>query len=354
MLDIIGIGSLNLDLIATAEKIEALPPEKIREIKKKLEYGAEGPVDLSELENIRSLLGPASFRAVLGGSAFNTIHTIAALNSGLKTGYVGVAGPAGNSGLNFLELMQELAVDNKYVAVCTDQDSGLCICINHEGARSLLYHPGCNTRMADYLEANYQEILQYLTETRILHITSFIDDRTPIILARIIREAKRKNPAIKISCDPGYFWLKDLAPAVAGIIKIADFLFLNRTEYNLLGGGIPESTDLERARRIFARYELRETLLILKDKSYTNLYTRSGQDPVEQSFKINAVKREQISDFTGAGDTLAAGFLTVLLIKERALPQAAELGNRFMRTKLTTPPEQLYPELARIFSQFVS
>jgi sugar/nucleoside kinase (ribokinase family) len=354
MLDIIGIGSLNLDLTATAEKIKALPPDKVREAKLRLEHGAERPVDPTDIENLMSLLGPDSFRTVLGGSAFNTIHAIAALNSGLKTGYVGVAGPAGNSGLNFVEFMQELAIDNRYVAVSPDQASGLCICINDEGARSLLHHPGCNTRMADYLEQNYQDILQYLTGACILHITSFIDDRTPIILDRIIRETKRKNPAIKISFDPGYFWLKNLTPAVISIIKIADFLFLNRTEYDLLGGGRPDMADSEKAGRIFAQYGLQETLLILKDKSETKVYSRSDHQIVEQCFEIDVVSEEQISDFTGAGDILAAGFLTVQLLKEMAIPDAVELGNRFMRAKLTTPPEELYSELARIFSQFAS
>lgn len=354
MLDIIGIGSLNLDFTATAEKFSNIPPDKVREAKQRLEHGAECPADPTEIENIISLLGYDSFRAVLGGSAFNTIHAIAALNSGLKTGYVGVAGPAGRGGLNFTGLMQELAVDNRYVAVCSDQGSGLCICINYEGARSLLHHPGCNTRMADHLEQNYQDILLYLTEARILHITSFIDDRTPIILARIIREAKEKNPAIKISFDPGYFWLKELSPAVINILKIADFLFLNRIEYNLLGGSRPETADSEIANRIFTQYGLRETFLILKDKSETNVYTLSGQQIVEQSFKINVLSDEQVSDFTGAGDILAAGFLTIQLLKGMAITDAVELGNRFMRAKLTTPQEQLYLEIARIFSEFMT
>lgn len=350
MLDIIGIGSLNLDFTATAEKINTLPPDRVREAKRLLEYGAERPAEPADINNIMSLLGPDSFRATLGGSAFNTIHAIAALNAGIKTGYVGVAGQTNSSGLNFMELMQELSIDNKHVGISSDQSSGICTCINHDGIRSLLFNPGCNNKMGDYLQMNYHDILQYLIKARILHITPFTDDGTPIILARIIQDAKRQEPSIKISCDPGYSWSKNLTPAVISILKLADFLFVNTNEYNLLGDDSPERSDSEKASRIFAQYGLQETLLILKKESEIKLFCRSDQQTVEQRFKINVISNEQISDATGAGDIFAAGFLAVQLLGGIAVSDAVDLGMRFMRAKLITPPEQLYPELARIYS----
>jgi sugar/nucleoside kinase (ribokinase family) len=351
MLDIIGIGSLNLDYTATAEKINALTPDRFRAVKRLLEYGAERPAEPTAINNIMSLLGPDSFRATLGGSAFNTIHAIAALNAGIKTGYAGMAGQTGRSGLNFIELMQELSIDYKHVGICSDQSSGICICINHDGTRSLLFHPGCNNKMADYLQMNYHDILQYLIKARMLHITPFTDDRTPVSLARIIQDAKQQAPSIKISCDPGYSWSKNLTSAVSSILKLADFLFLNRTEFDLLAAGKSGTTDAEKAGRVFARYGLKETLLILKDEAEILIYSRSNQQIVEQRFEINVISKEQISDATGAGDLFDAGFLTVQLLGNTDVPAAVELGMRFMRAKLITLPEQLYRELTRIFKE---
>jgi len=351
-LDIIGIGSLNLDLTATAEKVNELPNDRVRDAMQRLEYGAERLGNSCDIKSIMSLLGPDSFRATLGGSAFNTIHAMAALNSGIKAGYVGVAGHTNRSGLNFVELMQELSIDNRHVGICSDQCSGLCVSINHQGARTFLCYPGCNNKMADYLLENYKAILQYLIKARILHITQFADARSQIILARIIQDAKRKNPSIKISCDPGYMWINNLTPAVISIIKIADFLFLNTIEFNLLGGGENDTSDSEKADGIFAQYGMQETSIIVKKESEIKIYCRSNKKIIEQSFEIKVISNEQISDATGAGDMFAAGFLTIQLSKGKATPEAVELGLRFMRAKLSIPPEKLYSELALIFSLY--
>jgi sugar/nucleoside kinase (ribokinase family) len=349
MLDIIGIGSLNLDYTATAEVMNALPPDRVRAAKVLLEYGAERPAEPADIDNIVSLLGPDSFRATLGGSAFNTIHAIAALKAGIKTGYVGMAGQTGRSGLNFIELMQELSIDYKHVGICSHQSSGTCICINHDGIRSLLFHPGCNNNMADYLQMNYHDILQYLIKARMLHITSFTDNRTTVSLAGIIQDAKQRAPAIKISCDPGYSWSKNMTPAVSRILGLADFLLLNRMEFELLAAGESGTADAVKAGRIFASHGLLETLLILKDEAEVLIYSCSSQQIAEQRFEINVISNEQISDATGAGDLFDAGFLAVQLLGSTDVPSAVELGMRFMRAKLITPPEQLYPELSSIF-----
>jgi sugar/nucleoside kinase (ribokinase family) len=248
--------------------------------------------------------------------------------------------------------MQELSVDKKYVGVSSQESCGLCICLNHEGLRSFLLYPGYNNKMADYLQENYQDILLYLTKARLLHITSVIDERTPLILAKIIREVKQNNPAIKISCDPGYSWLMNLTPSIASILKAADFLFVNKMEFELLGGGRSEINDTEKALRIFECHELPETLLILKEESEIRIYNRSKQNIAEQCYKIDLIRNEEISDATGAGDIFAAGFLTVELLKGRAIPAAVEFGMQLMRAKLIMPPEKLYSELARIFAMY--
>lgn len=348
--DIIGIGSLNVDFTATTEKMNALSTTQIKEVMERMAYGAERLVQQNDIEAVITLLGRDSFKAVLGGSAFNTICAIAALHSGIQAGYVGVAGQTSNSGLDFVAVMQQLAIDHKYVDVCTDQSSGLCIAVNHDGIRSFLFYPGGNNKMADYLQANYHEILSYVKETRILHITQFTDDRIAVLLAKLIKDTKRANPLLIISCDPGFCWLKNFTPAVGDIIKAADILFLNAIEFNLLCGVRENQPDREKAALIFEQYGLQDTCLFLKNPSDIKTYCRCRSQIVEQIYPIDVVSDDEIIDATGAGDAFAAGVLTGLLLPEPIMAEAVELGMRFMRAKLLTFPDKLYGELKRLFS----
>lgn len=350
MLDIIGIGSLNLDFTATSTKINALPISIVRDAMKRLEYGAERFSSQADISNIMSLLGPDSFKATLGGSAFNTICAMSALNSGIKAGYVGVAGHTEDSGLNFVELMRELFVDHRYVKVYSDQSSGLCISINHDGIRSFLFYPGCNNKMADYLEENRRNILLYIIKAKILHVTQFAEERISTILNEIIQAAKKENPALKISCDPGYCWLENLTPAVMSIIEIADFLFLNTIEFNLFCVGRPAASDIEKANRFFEQHGLEETLLIVKNARDITIYCRVNQKTVEHIYSIDVLSDDEIVDATGAGDIFAAGFLTIQLVPGASTSDAVELGVRLMRAKLLMPNEKLYRELANVYS----
>ena len=146
-----------------------------------------------------------------------------------------------------------------------NQSSGRCICFNHDGTRSFLFYPGCNSSMAEYLESRYQDILSYLANARILHITAFNDERTPIVLERIIRDVKQINPTLTISFDPGQPWIVKLTPAVVGILKLADFLFVNRMEYDLLQENVSEPPNPVNAARIYGRYGLNQTSIVVKE-----------------------------------------------------------------------------------------
>ena len=247
--------------------------------------------------------------------------------------------------------MRELSVDSRYVACLPSESSGICLCVNRDGRRSLLNYPGCNKRITDHIRLNFEEIAGYLANARILHITSVADDMAQEAIAGVIEEAKRRNPDIKISFDPGLNWVRNITPAIARIIRSADIIFLNAVEYRLLAEEVGDATDMHMASRIFERYGLKDTILVAKLKAAIKLYSRNGDGIAELCIENRIANPDRISDATGAGDTFEAGFLAVLLQKGMdRLKEAAELGSSFAYARLTQSRERIYPEISRIFS----
>jgi sugar/nucleoside kinase (ribokinase family) len=354
MLDIVGIGALNVDFTATAEKMNKLPADIVKEAMSSFVYGAERLVDKNEIERIMSLLGRDSFRKTLGGSAFNTISSMAALGSGIRIGFSGIAGDTGSKNLSFKGVMEDLSMDNTYLGGCAAESSGLCISINQSGVRSFIHYPGCNNRMADFLRENYEDILQYLVEARMLHVTQFGNHETADMLEMIIKDARKANRSLVISCDPGYAWIRNLNTSVEGILRLSDIIFLNEMEFNLLSGEKQEMSDLEKTESIFLKYGQPDTKLIVKKETDIKIYSRQDKAApaiAERTFRIDVISREQISDATGAGDVFAAGFLTALLLKGMDIQYAVELGIKLMRAKLSVKPEDLNKELALAFKE---
>ncbi len=352
MLDIIGIGSLNLDYTLTTERLNALPAAVIKELMAKVERGAEKFAAEVAIKEIIAFLGDDYFRITLGGSAFNTCSTMAALSAGLKVGCIGVAGDHKKGVPDVIDVMNTLGIEHKYVNVREGKDSGLCLSLNHDGIRSFLFAPGSNNDMAAYLAENYSAILEYVSNARLLQVTQFADERIAAMLAQLLKEAKCRNPLLKISCDPGYCWLENLTPAVMDIIIMSDFLFLNTIEFNKLAGGNNGNTDRAKAKSILGAGP-EKAMLIVKEEAEIKIYQRENREISEQIFPIDVLSNEEIVDATGAGDVFAAGFLAIFLMYgDEYIPEAVELGMRFMRAKLLLSPEKLYPELANIYKHY--
>ena len=352
MLDIIGIGSLNLDYTLTTEKLNALSDVVVKKLMAKVERGAEKFAAEAAIKEIIAFLGNDYFRITLGGSAFNTCSAMAALSAGLKVGCIGVAGDYKNGVPDVIDAMNTLGIDHKYVNLREGKDSGLCLSLNHDGIRSFLFAPGSNNDMAAYLADNYSAILEYVVNSRLLQVTQFADERIAVLLAQLLKEAKVRNPLLKISCDPGYCWLENLTTAVMDIIRMSDFLFLNTIEFNKLAGENNIATDWAKAKSILSTGPEKATLIV-KEETEIKIYQLENKEIIEQIFPIDILSNEEIVDATGAGDVFAAGFLAIFLMYgDEYIPEAVELGMRFMRAKLLLSPEKLYPELANIYKHY--
>src|SRR5262245_45242560 len=106
LLDVIGIGALNVDYIGTRSRLLQLDPRLVEELRGRFEHGTERPAGAREVDEILSTIG-RSFDTFLGGSAFNVIQGLAALRIGLRLGYVGVMGDAPAMGPSFADWFRE-------------------------------------------------------------------------------------------------------------------------------------------------------------------------------------------------------------------------------------------------------
>ena len=251
--DVIGVGALNLDYIAgnparagaTGERsLTARLSDLVGQEGEPLEWGIERRVDSRTIHAVIEAVSSSRPDTMLGGSAFNAIHAIAKTKAGLRLGYVGVAGRVPVIGLSATQQLEGLGIDCRFVRPDADNLCGICFSYSEHGDRTLLTHAGANDGMADYIEREFDAITAYLTSAQIIHVTSFLDDRTPGALLGLLRAVKRAGRGNMISFDPGHEWTSSLTPEIEGIIALSDYLLLNNREFGEVGRRSPGESAL--------------------------------------------------------------------------------------------------------------
>jgi sugar/nucleoside kinase (ribokinase family) len=352
--ELVGIGALNLDLIATQRRLMMLGPHLLGELRSRFEHGTEQPVDKEVIEILLSQMGSRTFDAFLGGSSFNVVHTMASTNPGFRLGYIGVAGRTEILDLDFCDALEELGIDTRFILKKEEFRSGVCISYIHEGERSLLTHSGANVAMADHLSSQYSEIIAYLSQAKSIHISSFFDERTPGVLLSLLTETKRRNPWLKISFDPGHHWMKFLTGDILGLLRLTDLLFLNDREFRMLGRNATWNNELELAERIFQVCNPATPLIILKQYDGIKLFYKLGERLLAPCYANVVMPPDSIEDDTGAGDVFAGGFLTAVLIPVMEIRHGIDLGLRLVRAKLLSAGSSSFNSFPSIFSELIS
>ena len=300
-IEVVGLGALNIDHIYQVERI--------------LEDG--------ETVVKESGLFP-------GGSAANTIYGLAKL--GVNTGFTGVVGDD-TEGKMLLEDFQKTGVDISQIRVKHRAKTGAVLCLSDRlGKRSLYVVPGANNLLTmDDLD------LTYINQAKMLHLSSFADDRQFKVLLELM---DKLDLSIKISFSPGALYATKGLKVLSPILDRTHVLFINQNEVRQLTGEdviVGAETCLSQGCHMVVVTLGEGTRLELSQGTVTAVgYIRDA----ESEYAVESTSRNIVSEVntTGAGDAFASGFLYGL-VKGKGLEECGRLGDitaRFSITKLGT------------------
>jgi len=318
-IEVVGLGALNMDYLYKVERI----------------------LDDGEAVVNESISSP-------GGSAANTIYGLAKL--GVNTGFIGVVGDDAE-GKIMLEDFQKVGVDTSQIKIKPDTKTGSVLCLSDRlGRRSLYITPGANNLLTmDDLD------LTYINQARMLHLSSFADDRQFKISLELMH---RLDLSTELSFAPGALYASKGLKTLAPILSKTHILFINQNEIKQLTGEdiikgaescleqgcsiivvtLGKGTRLELGKGI--RHKTVTAIGYIRDAETEHAIQSSNQDIVSQA------------DTTGAGDAFATGFLYGLL-KGKGLEECGRLGDivaRFSITKLGT--RQGFPTLNQLSQRY--
>ena len=284
-IEVIGLGALNIDNIYQVERI---------------------------LEDGESVIKESGLFP--GGSAANTIYGLSKL--GVKAGFIGVVGDDAE-GKILLDDFQKAGVDISRIGVKRRTKTGATLCLSDRpGKRSLYVVPGANNLLTmDDLDLNY------INQAKMLHLSSFVDDRQFKVLLELM---DKLSSSIKVSFSPGALYASKGVEALKPILARTYTLFINESEIQQLTGKDFEAgaeTCLEQGCQIVA-------VTLGKGASYKTVMATSYIRDAEKEYVVKSSNKNIIStlDTTGAGDAFASGFIYGL-IKNKELEECGRLGD---------------------------
>jgi sugar/nucleoside kinase (ribokinase family) len=313
-LDVIGLGALNVDLIATGSDLddEVEDGETVTTLREIL--------DRLRAEN----LVPATF---LGGSAFNAMVMLAQLRLDLQLGMAGISAAApdhcAESHSDRLEALHIRDFTRR-----SQHGPGVCLAFSTWSGRSLHTAPEANLEIAEHLRSN-DRLRTAAKAARVLHLTSLLEDpslpgSTDVVevVASFVETAKTDNPDLLLSFDPGTTWVDGLErlPDLRRIYALADVLYINPQELAVLN-----RASGDRSGRMSSLLGLCPPSAFVVVKPMDEIVVQHAD-----GFEVTRVLRcdETIAvDPTGAGDAVAAGVLAALG-QGRTVAEGCALGLR--------------------------
>jgi len=318
-IQVIGLGALNIDHLYRVERI---------------------------LDDGEAVVKDAISSA--GGSAANTIYGLAKL--GMSTGFTSVVGDDAE-GKILVQDFETIGVDTSQIKVKPGLKTGSVLCLSDRlGRRSLYVLPGANNLLTmDDLD------LTYINQARMLHLSSFADDRQFKMLLELIGKL---DSSVKVSFAPGALYAAKGLKALAPILDRTYVLFINQNEIRQLTGQdiiAGAESCLKHGCHIIAVTLGKGTKLELgKGTGHRTAMAVGYIRDTENEYTIESTDRDIASeaDTTGAGDAFATGFLYGLL-KGKGPEECGHLGDMVARFCITKQgARQGFPTLVELAHRY--
>jgi len=300
MIDFLGSGALNLDLVYEIDDLE-----DVRSAGFDLYAGREISGDhktarvlIDFLDNRGTLITKSG-----GGSSANTICALSRL--GHRVGFIGTAGKdeAGDFILGSMKGVELSLV--KQVG-----KSAVCVVVIDKEMRNRAMFVAPHYHEAGFPDA---AVLKGVSDTRVLHFSSLAQ---PGGISAQTEMANALKPEQILSFDPGELYAARGIEALSDILKRTDLLFITEEEVRIMTG-MAGGAGLEAVYPLLGRNGSLG-LDLFKDTGGAAIICKQGPKGAaiyspEVSFTIPAEKVPEIVDNTGAGDAFNAGFLDAML-----------------------------------------
>lgn len=222
----------------------------------------------------------------IGGSACNVAAGLAKLS--LKTGIISKVGQD-SEGKEIIERLKKAKVDINLIETDSEKKTSFSVIISYKGERSILvFHSFTPT---DF------EIPKKL-ETKWLY-TGPLGENYKSLYGQITALAAEKN--VNIAVNPGAVQIHDGVLAMAGLLRVAKILFINKEE----GQKLAEISGTANVKDIVRTLKKTGVETIVITDGQNGAYAARGED---EFFKVGVYPGERI-EATGAGDSFASAFL---------------------------------------------
>ncbi len=263
-----------------------------------------------------------------GGSASNTIIGTAKL--GLDAGYIGKIGNDSN-GQMMKDYLESNNVDTDHLLIAEGETGEVIGFVDDEGNRKLYVTPKINDKIS-----NDDINREYLLNTKLLHLTSFVglnpDDPSVNTQLELLDEIAGR---ITVAFDPGMLYVNRGPEFMEKLISYTDILLINESELLIA----TQEDDFEKAVKKVAP---KVDILVVK-RSTKGSFIKKGTDEYNIGiFEVDTV------DTTGAGDAYNAGFLYGY-IKGYTLEESGIIGSYIAAQSTTqTGATEAIPDIKNI------